>query len=148
MVESGRVPGKGRIRASIEKLSRQLSKKGGTCVSTEKWQNPNQYREKVESVQLSKNCPGEYRKRVESVWVPKNDRFRESTGKRQNPCDYWNTVPEITRKGSNLCEYQKMEESGLFPEKGRIRVSIDKLSRRVSKKGWNCVSTEKLQDQD
>ena len=28
IVESGRVPGKGRIRASIEKLSRQLQKNG------------------------------------------------------------------------------------------------------------------------
>ena len=37
MVESGRVQGKGRIRASIEKLSPQVPEKGRTCVSTEKW---------------------------------------------------------------------------------------------------------------
>ena len=40
-VESGRVPGKGRIRASIEKY----------------W-NPSEYREKVESLLVSKNYPG------------------------------------------------------------------------------------------
>ena len=67
IVESGRVLGKGRIRASIEKLSRRLPEKGRICVSTEKWQNPGGYRENVESVQVSKNFPGEYRKRVESV---------------------------------------------------------------------------------
>ena len=42
-VESGRVSGKGRIRASIEKLSRRVMKN-------------------VESVGVSKNCPDEYRK--------------------------------------------------------------------------------------
>ena len=59
MVESGRVPGKGRIRANIEKLSRRLPKKGRISVSTEKWQNPGEYQEKVESVRVSKNCLGE-----------------------------------------------------------------------------------------
>ena len=67
MVESGQVPEKGRIRVSIDKLSRRVSKKGRICVSAEKWQNPDQYREKVESVRLSKNCPGENRKMLESV---------------------------------------------------------------------------------
>ena len=57
-------------------------------------------------------------------------------------------MPESTGKGSNLCEYQKMEEYGRLPGKGRIRVSIDKLSRRVSKKGRICVSTEKWQNPD
>ena len=50
MVESGRVLEKGRIHASIEK-----------------WQNPGEYREKVESVKVSKTCAGEYQKMVESV---------------------------------------------------------------------------------
>ena len=36
MVESGQVPGKGRIRASIKKLSRRVSKKGRSSVSIEK----------------------------------------------------------------------------------------------------------------
>ena len=37
MVESGRVPGKRRIRTSIEKLSPGVPEKGRICVSTEKW---------------------------------------------------------------------------------------------------------------
>ena len=37
MVESGRVPGKGRFHASIEKLSRRVPKEGRISVSTEKW---------------------------------------------------------------------------------------------------------------
>ena len=34
LVESGRVPGKGRIRATIEKLSGRVSEKGRIRVST------------------------------------------------------------------------------------------------------------------
>ena len=102
MVEYVRVPGKARIRASIEKLSRRVPEKGRICMSTEnggirpstgtrynpceyrktfpasneKWSNlseyremlnPGEYREKVESVRVSKNCPEEYRKMLESV---------------------------------------------------------------------------------
>ena len=67
MVESGRVPGKDIFRTSIEKLSQRVPKKGLICVSTEIWSNPGEYREKVESVRVSKNCPSEYRKRVEYV---------------------------------------------------------------------------------
>ena len=36
MLESGRLPGKGRIRATIEKLSRCVPEKGRISVSTEK----------------------------------------------------------------------------------------------------------------
>ena len=82
MVESGRVPGKGRIRTSIEKLSGGVPEKGRICVSTEKWWNRGEYREKVESVQVSKNCLREYQKNVESMWVPKNGRIWDSTGKK------------------------------------------------------------------
>ena len=67
MVESGRVLGKHRIRASIEKLSGRVPKNGRLNVSTEKWSNPGKYREKEEFVRVSKNCPDEYRKMVESV---------------------------------------------------------------------------------
>ena len=67
MTESGSVLGKGRIRASVEKLSQGVAEKARICVTTQKWHHPGQYREKVESVRVSKNCPGEYRKRVESV---------------------------------------------------------------------------------
>ena len=66
MASSVSVPGKGRIRASVEKLYRGVSEKVRICVSTEKYQNPGQYREKVEFVRVSNNCPGEYRIRVES----------------------------------------------------------------------------------
>ena len=65
MVESGRVQGKGRIPASIEKLSRRVSEKARICVSTKKWKNLGEYPEKVESFRVLKNCPDEYRKRVE-----------------------------------------------------------------------------------
>ena len=67
MAESWSVPGKGRICASVEKLSRGVPKKGRFYVSTKKWQNRGKYREKVESLRVSNNCPGECRKRVESV---------------------------------------------------------------------------------
>ena len=67
MASSGSVPGKGKIRASVEKLSRGVLEKARMGVTTQKWHHPGQYQEKVESVRVSKNCPGEYRKRVESV---------------------------------------------------------------------------------
>ena len=67
MVESGRVPGKGRIRASIEKLFEGDPEKSRICVSIEKMLILGKYWEKVESVRVSKNYPVEYRKRVESV---------------------------------------------------------------------------------
>ena len=59
MAESKRVPGKGRIRANIEKLSRRVTEKGRICVSFEKWQNQGEYRENVESVRVSKTFSGE-----------------------------------------------------------------------------------------
>ena len=65
MVESGRVLGKGRIRASIEKVSGRVPEKGRISVSTEKWLNPGEYWEMVESVRVSTTCRGEYRKKVE-----------------------------------------------------------------------------------
>ena len=67
MASSGSVPGKGRIRASVEKLSRGVAEKGRIYWSSEKWHHPGQYREKVESVRVSKNCLGEYGKTIESM---------------------------------------------------------------------------------
>ena len=67
IVESGRVPGKGRIRLSIEKLSGHVPVKVRISVSTEIWENSGDYREKVEAVPLLKNYPDEFKKRVESV---------------------------------------------------------------------------------
>ena len=43
MEESGRVPGKGRIRASIEKVSGRVLEKGRVSVSTEKGSNKSEY---------------------------------------------------------------------------------------------------------
>ena len=50
--ESGRVPTKGGIRASTEKLSGPLRKNGKISVSTGKLLNPDEYREKVEFVRV------------------------------------------------------------------------------------------------
>ena len=57
MVEPRRVSGKGRIRPSTEELSGRYSEEGTICVSTQKWKNLGEYREKVESVRVPKNCP-------------------------------------------------------------------------------------------
>ena len=59
MVESGRVPGKGRIRPSIDNLRRGVPENGRIYVSTENSSNPGEYREKVESVRVSRICTGE-----------------------------------------------------------------------------------------
>ena len=40
MVVFGRVPAKGSIRASTEKLSGRVTEEGTISVSTEKWLNP------------------------------------------------------------------------------------------------------------
>ena len=82
MVESRRVPGKGRIRVSTEKLSGRVTKNCRINVSTGKWENPGEYGEKVESVPVPKNCPDEYRKMIESMSVLEKGGFRASTGKR------------------------------------------------------------------
>ena len=66
-MESGRVPGRGRIRVSIKKLSGRVPKNGRLSVSTGKWWNSGEFREKEESVRVSKNISDEYRKMVESV---------------------------------------------------------------------------------
>ena len=50
-------------------MSRRVLEKGTMSVSTDKWKNPGEYRGKVESVLVSKNCPGEYRKGIEWVRV-------------------------------------------------------------------------------
>ena len=67
MAESERVPGKGKLLASIEKLSRRILEKGRICVTIEKWMNRGEYGEKLESLGVSKNLPDEYRYMVESV---------------------------------------------------------------------------------
>ena len=67
MLESERLPGKRRIRSSTDNLSGRVPQNGRMSVSTAKWWNPGEYREKVESVGVLKKCPDEYRKMVESV---------------------------------------------------------------------------------
>ena len=67
MKESGRVPEKGRIHATIEKLSVIVPKKDRISVSTVKWLNPGEYPEKVESVRVLKNCLSEYRIGAEAM---------------------------------------------------------------------------------
>ena len=134
MVESRRIPGKSRIRASIEKVSRRLPKKARINVSTKKWYNSSEYWEKVESVRISKNCLDAYQKMVEAVCVPKNGRIEASIEK---------IVSANNGKGSNECEYRKMVESRRVSGKGRIRASIENVSRRLHKKARINVSTEK-----
>ena len=82
MIESGRVSGKGRIRASVEKLSERVPKNGIIWVNTGKWKDSGENRDKVESVRLQKKCSNQYRKMVESRSVPENDRIPARTGKR------------------------------------------------------------------
>ena len=72
MVESRRVPGKGRIRVSPKKLSGRVSKNGRISVTTEKWKNPGEYQKKVESVSSTEKL---------SRRVPKNGRISVSTEK-------------------------------------------------------------------
>ena len=67
MVEFGRVQGKVRIRASTEKLSKRVSEKRRISVSIEKWKNPGEYLENIESVRVLKNCIDKYWQRVESM---------------------------------------------------------------------------------
>ena len=67
MKEFGRGPGKAGIRASIEKIVSTNTGKGSNQCEYRKIEESGEYREKVESVRVSKNYPDEYRKRVESV---------------------------------------------------------------------------------
>ena len=88
MVESGRVPGKGRVSTSIEKLSQRIQKMGRIYVSTDKMvesgQVPGTGRIPASIEKLSRRVlekgrvygsieklwnPGEYRDKVESLRV-------------------------------------------------------------------------------
>ena len=65
IVESGRVPTKDVIRASTEKLPGPKRKNGRISMSIEKLFNPGDYREKGESIRVPKNCPDQYVKMAE-----------------------------------------------------------------------------------
>ena len=67
MVQSRGVPAKDGIRANTDKLSGPARKNGRISVTTEKLFNPGEYRQKMESVRVPKNCPDQYGKMVESV---------------------------------------------------------------------------------
>ena len=67
---------------STEKLSERVPKNGKIRVSSEKWNDSDEYRDKVESVRVPKNCVNEYRKMVESGSVPEKATIPSSTGKR------------------------------------------------------------------
>ena len=60
-------------------MSERVPKNARISVSTGKWQNPGEYREKVESVRVPKNCPDEYLKMVESARLPGKGRIRACT---------------------------------------------------------------------
>ena len=72
MVESGRVPKKGRIRATIEKHSGRVSDKSRISVSTKKMVESGRVPGKGRIRATIENCPDEFRKMVESVREPKN----------------------------------------------------------------------------
>ena len=92
----------------------RVPKNGKIRVNTEKWKDLGEYQDKVESVQVSKNCPNQYRKMVEPVSVPENDRIRTSTGE----------MVESVRVPKNFSnEHRKMVESGSVPKNDRIRAS-------------------------
>ena len=55
MAESEAFPGSSRIRATTEKLTDQVSEKGRIRVKTDKWENPEDYRDQVESLSVPKN---------------------------------------------------------------------------------------------
>ena len=133
-------------------LFRSVPGNGRISVNTEKWYHPSHYREKVESVRVTKNCLGEYRKRSNLCEyrkmayfgsVPGKGRIRASVKKLSRGVREKGRIFVSTEKGSNLCEYRKMASSGSVPGKGRIRASVEKLSRGVPEKGRICGSTEK-----
>ena len=106
MEESGQVPRIGRIRTSTEKHSRRVPENGRIFVSIENWENPGEYREKVESMRVSKNFLGEYRKESNLCQYPK----MEESGR-------------VPRKGIISASTEKY--SRREPERGRICVSTE-----------------------
>ena len=85
MVESGRVPGKGSIRATIGKLSGRVSEEGRIS----------EYQKLVESGRV----PGKDRIRAtiekQFGWVSEKGRINVSTEKSKNPGEYWEKVESV-----------------------------------------------------
>ena len=107
MVESGRVPGKGRMRASIERMSRRIAEKGRIYVSTENGRIWDSTGKKVN--------PCEYRKTIAA-----------SIGKGSNLCKYQIMV-ELGRVPGKcrICPSMKRLSRRVL-ENGRICVSTEK----------------------
>ena len=140
-------------------MSGPIHKNGRMSVSTKKLLNPSEYRQKIESVRVPKNCRSnskiflnqcEYRNIVESRLVTakagirastkklsgpvrKNGRISVSTEKLLNPFKYRKTVRTSSKKWRNQCEYRKIVESGRLPAKDGIRASTEKLSEQFEK---------------
>ena len=110
MVESRRVPGKGRMRPSIDKLSGRVPKNCRISVSTGILYNQCEYRKLVESGRV----PGKGRIRVSienlSGRLPKKGRISVSTEKWWNPGEYREKVE--SKRVSKICpeEYRKLVE--------------------------------------
>ena len=120
MTESGLVLGKGRIRASVDKLSRGVPEKDRIWVSTEKWPNQGQYREKAIPCKCRKTVPTsiekwsnlcEYRKMASSGSVPVKDRICASVEKLSRGVSQKVRFCESTQIWENQGEYQENVES-------------------------------------
>ena len=117
MAKYGWVPGKSRIRASIEKLFGWVLKK---------WSNQCDYRKMVESVLLpgkGRNCAS-----IEKLfeWVPEKGPISVSTEKWSNPSEYREKVESVQVSKNCSSEYRKRVQSMWVPKNGRIRVSTRK----------------------
>ena len=117
MVESGRVPGKGRIRATIEKLSRRVPEKGRICLNTKKRYNPGASWEKIENRASTEKL---------SRRVPQKGRISVSTEKWWNPGEYREEVESVRVSKNCSGENRKRVQSVRVPKNGRIRVSTGK----------------------
>ena len=83
-------------------MSRPVPEKGRISVSTEKWQNSGEYREKVESVRVSKKL---------SRRIPKKGRISVGTEKWKNPGQYREKVESVRASKKFSGDYQKRLES-------------------------------------
>ena len=101
MVESRRVPTKGRIRASIEKLFVRVPKNGKISVSTRKME---------ESVRV--RGKGRIRVSIEKLfkWVPEKGPINVSTEKWKNPGEYQKKVEYVRVSKTCPGKYRKRVE--------------------------------------
>ena len=102
MVESGRVPGKGSIRRSIEKT---------VSANTDMGSNQCEYQKMVESRRVTGKC--RMRASIEKVSrrVPEKGRICVSTEKWYNPGEYRENVEYVRVSKKCPDEHRKMVES-------------------------------------